>query len=126
MLNFRIVAALIAAEVFLLTVLFEGAGPLLGAAMGAAAGAVIFAVGRSVLRSVQLPEGAGADRWLLIASGGAFVSLFSFYIIVAGPGGAGRWGAAASLLAALLVIGVASARLNRVMATGTPVDENDA
>lgn len=126
MLNFRIVAALIAAEVFLLTVLFEGAGPLLGAGIGAAAGAVIFSVGRSVLRTVQPPEGAGTERWLVIASSGAFVALFSFYFVVAGPGGAGRWGAAAALLAALAVIGVASARLNRVLAAGTPVVEDDA
>ena len=125
MLNFRIVAALIAAEVFLLTVLFEDAGPLLGAAMGAVAGAVVFAVGRSVIRSVKLPEGVRAENPLLLASAGAFVALLSFYIIVVGPGGAGRWGAAATLVSALLVIGVASVRLNRITAADTPIAEDD-
>lgn len=125
MLNYRIVAALIAVEVFLLTVLFEGAGPLLGAAMGAAAGAVIFAVGRSVIRAVQLPAGARAEQWLLIASVGAFAALFSFYVVVAGSGAA-RWGAAAGLVAGLVAIGVASARLNRITAAGAPAGEEDA
>ncbi len=114
MLNYRIVAALIAAEVFLVTVLLPSAGPLLGAAMGAVAGAAIFAVGRSVLRSEHLPAVAGAERWLLVASAGAFTALLAFFLVIAGPAGLSRWSSVAALAAALVVIGVASVRLNRL------------
>lgn len=126
MLNYRIVAALIGVEIFLTTVLFPEAGLLLGAALGAVGGAVIFAVGRYVLDTVELPDGAPALRWLLFASAAAFLALFSFYLVMSGPGGAGRWGGVAGLVAALLLIGVASVRLNRLMAEGIPIPDEDA
>ncbi len=125
MLNYRIVAALIAVEIFLTTVLFTAAGPLLGAAMGAVAGAVIFGVGRYVLNTVELPDDSPATRWLLSAAAAAFLALFSFYLVISGPGGASRWGSVAGLVAALLLIGVASVRLNRIMAAGTPIPDED-
>ncbi len=121
MLNYRVLAALVAAEVFLTTVLFQGAGPLLGAAVGAAGGAVVFAVGRSVLGTFELPQGARAGTWLLVASGGAFATLLAFYFVVAGPGGTSRWGSAVAMLVALVVVGVASTKLNRMVAAGTPL-----
>lgn len=126
MLNYRIVAALVAAEVFLSTVLFPTAGPLLGAAAGALAGAAIFAVGRSVLRTVHVPAGVGAERWLLVASAGAFTTLLAFYLVLAGPGGLTRWSSVAAVVLALVVIGVASVRLNRAVDAGAPVVDEAA
>jgi hypothetical protein len=89
--------------------------------MGAAAGAAIFAVGRSLLRSEHLPAVAGAGRWLLVASAGALTALLAFFLVIAGPPGLSRWSSVAALAAALVVIGVASVRLNR-LTSGAPQD----
>lgn len=116
MLNFRIVAALIAFELLLTTVLFRSAGPLLGLAVGAAAGAAVFAAGRYLLAPTQEDESvdnAATNRFHLISSVAAFTAVASFYFVIAG--GISRWLAVAVLGAALVVLGVASVRLNRLV-----------
>lgn len=114
MLNFRIVAALIAFEVFLVTVLFPGAGALLGLALGAVAGAAVFAVGRQVLANpeTRVIDAGPAARLLLVSSAGAFGALFSFYLVLSG--GVERWLAAGALVVSLAVLGAASVMMNRL------------
>ncbi len=121
MLSFRIVAAIAAAQIFVVTVLWPDAHPLLGPLLGAAAGAVLFAVGRALIAQAaaeeQPAEPRGADAMLLLASGSAVAVIAALFFIIRGPGaGTGTpWVAVVVLVLGLVLLGYSSVRLNRLV-----------
>jgi len=128
MLAFRIVAAIAAMQIFLVTVVWPDAHALLGLLLGAAAGAIIFGVGRAVLEQQGLrdPSASGrpeqaevarrAESLLLLASAGAFVSVAALFFVLRGPAAGAPWGFVAGLAAGLVATFVGSTRLNRLAA----------
>lgn len=121
MLNLRIVAAVAAAQIFLVTVAWPSAPPLLGLALGALAGAVIWYLGRLLLR--RLSSGAAADsgqalKLVALSALCAFGAVAAFYFVLRGPAGAAPWAAIAAAAAAAFGLVMASLRLNRLTAGG--------
>lgn len=118
MINFRIVAAAVALQIFVSTVLWQDAGPLVGLAIGAVAAVATYLVGSTILARIEesgapAPTAPDPRRLLLLGSAAAFVALAAFQFILRGDGGSVRWLAVAVLVAALVGVGFASLRLNR-------------
>ncbi|MFA5593859.1 MAG: hypothetical protein WDA15_01105 [Trueperaceae bacterium] len=124
MLYFRVVAAFVALQLFATTVLLPAAGPWLGMAVGVLAAVVVYAVGRSVVRSLELPpgppegmpRGIGTGWWLGVAAGATFTAVGSFHLVISNPGGVGRWTSVISLIVGLVVLWLAASTLNRFAA----------
>ena len=124
MLYFRIVAAFIALQLFVTTVLLPSAAPWLGMVVGALAAAVVYAVGRSVVRSLELspdppagmPRGIGTGWWLGVAALATFTAVGSFHLVISNPGSASRWISLVSLVGGLVLLWLAASTLNRFAA----------
>ncbi len=125
MLYFRVVAAFIALQLFVTTVLLPTAGPWLGMTVGVLAAAVVYAVGRSVVRSPELPpdppagmpRGIGTGWWLGVAALATFTAVTSFHLVISNPGGGGRWVSVVTLVGGLVTLWLAASTLNRFAAT---------
>lgn len=124
MLYFRMVAAFIALELLVTTVLAPTVGPWLGMAIGVLAAVVVYAVGRSVVRSLELPpgppegmpRGIGTGWWFGVAAGATFTAVVSFHLVISNPGGVGRWTSVISLVGGLGILWLAASTLNRFAA----------
>lgn len=118
MLNLRVVAALAAAQIFLIVVVWPDAPPLLGVLLGFGGGAIINYLGRLLLNrlpAVGRPAaGPRPQTFVTLSAVAAFATLAAFYFVLKGPGGAPWLGIGMTALAVVGLV-LASLKLNRMV-----------
>lgn len=118
MVNFRVTAALVAVQIFMLSVAFPDASVLLGVAFGALAAAAVHFLGRAIRQQLapSLTEVALAElsRLGLLSAAAAFLVLLAFYFTLTGARSGIPWGWGSLLLVALVSLVILSMRSNKV------------
>jgi hypothetical protein len=118
MLNLRVVAALTAAQIFLIVVVWPDAPPLLGVLLGIGAGAVINYLDRLLLSRTPAAgnpvAGPRPQTFVALSAVAAFATLAAFYFVLKGPSGAPWLGIGMTVVAVVGLV-LSSLKLNRMV-----------